>query len=279
MLFGEKADYAGPHDAAGIPQLNYRGKIGLQHNPIAIAQWGLGNYNLFCHGESEDRKKKFIAASDWLCAHLERNAFGCWVWNHNFDWEYRSMLHAPWYSGLAQGQGVSLLLRAYRATGAASYLDAAEKAFGSFLKSTGEGGVTFTDTRGNTWFEEYIVSPPTHILNGFIWAIWGVYDYFLATESVTARNLFAQAALTLRENLARYDLGFWSLYEQSGTLLPMVASPFYHRLHVIELRIMHRITGDEVFASYADKWEGYARSRAKRARALFYKSAFKLAYY
>jgi len=279
MLFGEKADYAGPHDADGIPQLNYRGKIGLQHNPIAIAQWGLGNYNLFCHGESEDRKKKFIAASDWLCAHLERNPFGCWVWNHNFDWEYRSMLHAPWYSGLAQGQGVSLLLRAYRATGAASYLDAAEKAFGSFLKSTGDGGVTFTDTRGNTWFEEYIVSPPTHILNGFIWAIWGVYDYFLATESVTARNLFAQAALTLRENLARYDLGFWSLYEQSGTLLPMVASPFYHRLHVIQLRIMHRITGDEVFASYADKWEGYARSRTKRARALCYKSAFKLAYY
>ena len=279
MLFCEKADYAGPHDAAGIPQLNYRGKIGLQHNPIAIAQWGLGNYNLGCHGESEDRKKKFIAASDWLCAHLERNAFGCWVWNHNFDWEYRSTLHAPWYSGLAQGQGVSLLLRAYRATGAAPYLDAAEKAFGSFLKSTGEGGVTFTDTRGNTWFEEYIVLPPTHILNGFIWAIWGVYDYFLATESSTARNLFAQATFTLRENLERYDLGFWSLYEQSGTLLPMVASPFYHRLHVIQLCIMHRITGDEVFASYADKWEGYARSRTKRARALCYKSAFKLAYY
>jgi hypothetical protein len=42
---------------------------------------------------------------------------------------------------------------------------------------------------------------------------------------------------------------------------------------------MHRITGDEVFASYADKWEGYARSRTKRARALCYKSAFKLAYY
>jgi hypothetical protein len=74
-------------------------------------------------------------------------------------------------------------------------------------------------------------------------------------------------------------LGFWSLYEQSGTLLPMVASPFYHRLHVTQLRIMHRITGDEVFASCADKWEGYARSRGKRARALCYKSVFKLAYY
>jgi hypothetical protein len=279
MLFAEKADYAGPHDAAGIPLLNYRGKIGLQYNPIAIAQWGLGNYNLFCQGHGDERKKKFIAASDWLCAHLERNVFGLWVWNHKFDWEYRSTLKAPWYSGLAQGQGISLLLRAYRATGTAAYLDAAERAFSSFLKSTREGGVMFTDAKGNLWFEEYIVSPPTHILNGFIWAIWGVYDYFLATESSTARNLFAQATLTLRENLERYDLGFWSLYEQSGTMLPMVASRFYHRLHVTQLRIMHRIAGDEIFARYADKWEGYARSRANRTRALCYKSAFKLAYY
>jgi len=279
MLFDGKANYAGPHDAAGIPQLDYRGKIALQYNPIAIAQWGLGNYNLSCRGQGEQRKKKFVAASDWLCAHLERNSFGLWVWNHEFDWEYRSTLKAPWYSGLAQGQGISLLLRAYHATGTASYLDAAKKAFDSFLRSTSEGGVVFRDGRGDIWFEEYIVSPPTHILNGFIWAIWGVYDYFLATESSAARTLFAQATQTLGENLGRYDLGFWSLYEQSGTLLPMVASPFYHRLHVIQLRIMYRITGDESFARYADKWEGYARSRAKRTRALCYKSAFKLAYY
>jgi heparosan-N-sulfate-glucuronate 5-epimerase len=279
MLFAEKADYAGHHDSAGIPMLDYRGSIGLQYNPIAIAQWGLGNYNLFCRGQSEERKDKFLAASDWLCAHLELNTLGSWVWNHHFDWEYRSPLRAPWYSALAQGQGISLLVRAYRETGSVAYLEAAERAFTSFLKPTSEGGVTFTDARGNLWFEEYIVSPPTHILNGFLWAAWGVYDYFLITGSSEARDLFAQAALTLRTNLDCYDLGFWSLYEQSGTLLPMVASPFYHRLHVVQLRVMHRLTGDEIFARYADKWESYARSCAKRIRALCYKSAFKLGYY
>jgi heparosan-N-sulfate-glucuronate 5-epimerase len=279
MVFAEKADYSSHHDSAGIPLLNYHGKIGLQYNPIAITQWGLGNYNLFCQGGNDQRRRKFLAASDWLCAHLELNSQGSWVWNHHFDWEYRSPLKAPWYSALAQGQSISLLLRAYRETGAAAYLGAAERAFASFLKSTSEGGVTFTDGRGNLWFEEYIVSPPTHILNGFIWAAWGVYDYFLATESGAARDLFAEAVLTLRANLGRYDLGFWSLYEQSGTLLPMVASPFYHRLHVVQLRVMHRLTGDEIFARYADKWESYTRSPAKRTRALCYKSAFKLGYY
>jgi heparosan-N-sulfate-glucuronate 5-epimerase len=279
MLFAEKADYSGYYDSTGIPMLNYHGKIGLQHNPIAIEQWGLGNYNLFCRSQSSERKKKFLAASDWLRAHLELNPLGSWVWNHNFDWEYRSSLKAPWYSALAQGQGISLLLRAYRETGTAAYLEAAQRAFASFLKPTHEGGVTFTDSRGNLWFEEYMVSPPTHILNGFIWAAWGVYDYFLATQCSAARDLFAQAVLTLRASLELYDLGFWSLYEQSGTLFPMVASPFYHRLHVAQLRVMHRLTGDEIFARFANKWETYARSRAKRTRALCYKGVFKLCYY
>jgi heparosan-N-sulfate-glucuronate 5-epimerase len=279
MWFAGKADYSGHCDSAGVPMLNYHGKIGLQHNPIAIAQWGLGNYNLMRGSVSEERKKKFLAASDWLRRHLEQNSSGVWVWNHHFDWEYRSPLKAPWYSALAQGQGISLLVRAYRETGADAYLEAAERAFVSFLKSTRDGGVTFTDEHGNLWFEEYIVSPPTHILNGFIWAAWGVYDYFLATQSSAARDLFAQAVLTLRANLDHYDLAFWSLYERSGTLLPMVASPFYHRLHVVQLRVMHRLTGDEIFARVADKWEAYARSHAKRTRALCYKSAFKLCYY
>ena len=279
MLFAEKADYAGHHDSTGIPMLNYRGKIGLQHNPIAIAQWGLGNYNLFCRSHDDVRKNKFLAASNWLSANLETNSHGLWVWNHHFNWEYRSPLRAPWYSALAQGQGISLLLRAYRETGAVAYFEAAERAFNSFLKSTDEGGVAFTDDHGNLWFEEYIVSPPTHILNGFIWATWGVYDYFLMTQNQLARDLFEQAVLTLRTNLPHYDLGFWSLYEESNTLLPMVASPFYHRLHLVQLRVMHRITGDKTFARYADKWEAYARSRAKRTRALCYKSAFKLCCY
>ncbi len=279
MPFLEKAGYAGPHDADGIPLLNYHGKIGLQYNPIAIAQWGLGNFNLFLRSKGEEHKRKALAAADWLVQRLQPNAFGVPVWNHLFDWEYRTPLKAPWYSGLAQGQGISLLARVGQETGRPQYLEVATRAFISFSKSTQEGGVAFTDERGDVWFEEYIVSPPTHILNGFIWAAWGVYDFFLATKEKAAQQLFDRAVETLRKNLDRYDLGFWSLYEQSGTRLKMVASPFYHQLHVTQLRVMHRLTGDDVFSRYADRWETYARSRTKRTRALCYKSAFKLCYY
>jgi len=279
MLFAQKADYPGCHDAAGIPMLDYRGEIGLQYNPIAVAQWGLGNYNLFVRAGCEIRNRKFLQASDWLCAHLEKNACGVWVWQHHFDWEYRSLLKAPWHSALAQGQGISLLVRAYRETGAETYRHTANLAFEAFLRPVDQGGVSFTDKAGNVWFEEYVVTPPTHILNGFIWAAWGMYDYFLATGSLAAHQLFQAALATLRINLQRYDLGFWSLYEQSGTWLPMVASPFYHRLHIAQLRVLQRMTGEAMFARFADRWQSYTRDRSKRTRALWYKTAFKLGYY
>lgn len=279
MNFAEKARYAGPSDSEGIPKLNYHGSIGQQYNPIAIAQWGLGNCNLHKQGFQQHSLRKFLLAGDWLCTNLEKNAHGVSVWNHHFDWEYRSRLQSPWYSGLAQGQGISLLLRAHAQSGNQKYLLAATAAFRSFLISVNEGGVAFSDASGALWFEEYIVTPPTHILNGFIWALWGIYDFWLTTNSEDARHLFTAGVKTLLTNLPSYDLGFWSLYEQSGTRLPMIASPFYHRLHVTQLRVMHRLTGEPLFAQFADRWQRYARSRSKRTRALCYKGVFKLCHY
>ncbi|MGH9494484.1 MAG: D-glucuronyl C5-epimerase family protein [Candidatus Sulfotelmatobacter sp.] len=279
MPFTEKANYQGPCDRSGIPQLDYHGHIGPQYNPIAIAQYGLGNYNLWRSTNDPDRSKKFFLVAGWLVDSLEQNSHGLSVWNHHFDWEYRDRLKAPWYSALAQGQGISVLVRAQKESNDQRYLDAAKRAFASFQHSTADGGIAFTDASGDLWFEEYIVSPPTHILNGFIWALWGVHDYFLATQDTSAHDLFACGLRTLLHNLNRYDLGFWSLYEQSGTRLPMVASRFYHQLHIVQLRIMHRLTGEKEFLTVADRWENYSQSRVNRVRALLYKSTFKLCYY
>lgn len=279
MTFARKADYGGRYDERGVPLLNYRGAIGWQYNPIAIAQYGLGNYNLFQTTLDPAREAKFLQAADWLLSNQERNAAGLSVWNHHFDWEYRTRLKAPWYSALAQGQGVSLLVRAHQATGDRRYLAAATRAVEAFLVPTGEGGVTFEDDWGNTWFEEYITSPPTHILNGFVWATWGVFDYFLATSSAVAKELLAKAIGSLARNLKDYDTGFWSLYERPGARGRMLASPFYHSLHITQLAVLHAWTGERLFRQFAERWDGYRRNRGNRARALAEKSFFKLCHY
>lgn len=279
MTFRQKADYPGPFDPAGIPLLDYRGRLGPQYNPIAVAQYGLANWNLWLREGDDSRRRRALAAAGWLVDHLEKNPAGLEVWNHHFDWEYRTPLRAPWYSGLAQGQGISLLVRVHQGTGDPRFLEAARRAFRPMLRTLPEGGVLHRDPSGRVWIEEYLVDPPTHILNGFLWALWGVYDYALATGDPEARRLFEEGLATLRENLHRYDAGFWSLYELSGTRLRMIASPFYHRLHIVQLRVTHRLCGEPLFAETADRWERHLRSPLKRARALLHKAAFKLLYY
>jgi len=279
MTFARKADYTALLDADGIPMLDYRGALGPQYNPIAIAQYGLGNYNQWKRVGEPGRRENFLRIADWLLAHRERNAAGLWMWMHHFDWEYRDTLRAPWYSALAQGQGISVLVRAYRETGDARYLDGAREACRSFCVDIGQGGVRFVDKSGDAWYEEYIVNPPTHILNGAIWAIWGLYDLALVTGESEVRLQFDAAARTIARNLPLFDLGFWSLYEQAGKALPMVASGFYHKLHITQLKIMHTLTGDAAFREYAERWQGFADSAWRRNLALGLKALFKLCYY
>jgi len=279
MLFHKKAKYNGHTDKNGIPMLDYQGSIGLQYNPIAIAQWGLGNYNIWHETKSENEFKKFLNCANWLVENLEENNHGYKVWMHHFDFEYRDTLKSPWYSGLAQGQGISVLARAYKETNIEKYKNSADQAYQVFNVSTVDGGVNFIDAERNSWIEEYIVHPPTHILNGFMWGLWGVYDYALQFNDEKAITLFKQYTRTLVKELDSYDNGFWSLYEHSGTWLKMIASSFYHKLHIVQLRAMYELTSENIFNEKANKWEDYLSKPFNRKRAFIQKAIFKVCYY
>lgn len=277
--FAVKADYPGHYDARRIPMLDYHGHVGLQYNPIAIAQYGLGNYNRWRWEGDPDRRARFLEAADWMVENLEPNEAGVPVWKHHFAWEYRTPMPSGWYSALSQGQGLSLLVRAHLVTGDDRYLKAAHEAFRSFLLEMEEGGVVHTDAEGVLWFEETVVLPPTHILNGYLWAAWGIYDYWLHTGSAEGERVWKEAIATLSTHLHRFDVGYWSLYDEAGTWLPNAASRFYHALHVVQLRITHRLTGLQVFADTAEKWDRYQRSGWRRRLAWAHKALFKILYY
>jgi hypothetical protein len=279
MRFAGKTAYKGPFDAAGIPLLDYQGDIGRRYNPIAIAQYGLARYNAWSAGGADADRRAWAAAADWLAAKLRSNRHGVPVWMHDFDWPYKQRLVAPWYSGLAQGSGISLLARAAKATGDARYRYAADRAFESLTRDVSAGGVLVTDDRGHLWIEEYIVDRPSHILNGFMWALWGVRDYADWTSSREARNVWERSVTTLRERLGEFDTGWWSLYEARDNGLEMLASRYYHTLHITQLRVMHRLTGVGAFARHADRFQTYLDSGANRARALARKAFFKLRHY
>lgn len=279
MRFQAKAAYLGPFDRAGIPLLDYRGDIGRQYNPIAIAQFGLGRFNRWCASGSVADRAAWLAVSRWLAAELRPNAAGIPVWSHGFDWPYRAGLAAPWHSGLAQGAGLSMLVRAARETDDPVFVNAAHEAWRSFQTPVHEGGVVFVDRAGHTWIEEYIVDPPSHILNGFIWAMWGVLDYARWSAFDDAQQLWKDCVRTLEERLWDYDTDWWSLYELPGGSTRMLASRYYHSLHITQLRVLHAMTGSPVFQAFADRFDGYREDPAKRLRATAGKAWFKVRHY
>ena len=279
LTYGSKADYVGPKDSAGIPLLDYRGSVGLQHNPIAIAQYGLAHFNRYRSSRERGSLQTFLQVADWLTAHLETNREGIRVWRHHFRWPYRRGLEPPWPSALAQGQALSVLVRAAFETGDRSYLACAETALKALVLPVSEGGLSVREA-GGVWLEEYLVDPPSHILNGAVCAAWGLFDFWLATEDTRARGLFDETVTTMERNLPRYDTGFWSLYElPGGGFPPMAASFLYHRLHITQLKILFRITGREPFLQYAQRWERFLRNPFCRARAWTRKAVFKLSHY
>ncbi len=280
MKFHAKAQYRGDFDEKGIPMLNYQGDIGINYNPIAVSQWSLGNYNLWKKNNTKENYINFIKGADWLNENLEINDYNIYVWQHHFNWVYKENLINPWYSGLAQGQGLSVLCRAYSITNEKKYLNSIEKVYKSFLVDVENGGVTFKDSNGDIWIEEYIMkNNPTHILNGFIWGLWGIYDYWLMSKNKDVEKLFKKYIKTINNNISNYDISYWSLYEISKLPIDMRASIFYHKLHIVQLKILFKMTNNLIFESTAKKWSKYLNNKINLIRATSMKIIFKIFYY
>ena len=100
------------------------------------------------------------------------------------------------------------------------------------------------------------------ILNGWIFAWWGLYDYVLLTNDMGIYKLRLNESLnSLLNHLPKFSCIYWSYYD----LNYKIASPFYHDLHVAQMQAMYELTGIELFSSYARRWE-------KQKRNIIYKS-------
>lgn len=175
----------------------------------------------------------------------------------------------PWYSGMAQGMMLSHLIRMYEVTQDPQWLDQAHLVFNSFRHyrngrspNSNPWFVSFID-RGDrrfTTFEEYPSNNPgqiSHIVNGNIYSIWGVFDYLRLTEDRYARKILDRSLATLLEGFDDYQAsGRPSMYGQTPWSYLTWGNPDnYHRGVTTQLRRTAIITGDETFESQASTLE------------------------
>jgi len=266
-------------DNSGVIMLDYKGELGLQYNPNAIAQLALGYFDKILY--DQDYEKEFLTLSSYFIDHGRLVEDDILLWEYNFPFEMRNYLNSPWRSALAQGQGLSVCLRAYKLSKDEKYLDVAKKAFKSFyyLAKEHPGGV-LDNWDGHTWLEEYIVTPPNHVLNGFIWALWGVRDYAVFFNHDYAWELWKSCVKALKANLHRYDIGFWTCYDiKSGNQPVMPCSLYYQTLHVIQMKAMYNLTGKEIFNKYDQKWSKQLEQPINRIISQAWKAFFKVRWF
>ena len=265
------ADYR--RDESGVPLVFYRHLRRWVYNPITISQFGLAQLARFVECQQEQGAQLGRSMADWLSENLENWQHGIGAWVYRFDLPFYGP-RAPWISAMAQGQGISLLLRVQRLFPESAYEEACHRAVQAFYHVVDEGGVARTFPDGGRAFEEYTTAEPSLVLNGMLFALLGLHDYAGYFEDTHAQESFAAGLAGVKSNLWRYDTGFWNHYDLHRSR--RLTSPAYIRIHVQLLRILTRLAGDEYFASVAQRWEGYLKDRLCRLRYVAYKSVEKI---
>jgi hypothetical protein len=164
--------------------------------------------------------------------------------------------YPPWYSGMAQGYAVTLACRLHAVTGESRYLHEADSSFNALLRLDPETGPTVAriDEAGFYWIEEYPHREyPGMTLNGFVYAVQGVYEYYLQRRSEAARLVLECSITTLKHYLPRYrQPGMLSLY-CLGHRRP--AGKAYHVLHMQQMQQLKTMTGDRFFDIMVSQFE------------------------
>lgn len=273
--FSNDAYYQGPFDSKGVPLIDYTGRIGIQYNPWYIGHYALAQFEKYRTSNNSTHLEKFLVQAEWFTNKaVDREGGQFAVWEYTFSWS--SNLKAPWISSLSQSYGLSVLLRAYDITQTSNHMRLAEKVFKSFTMSIDQGGVLNNDNR-LTVFEESPVRPVDTVLNGYIFSIFGILEYAQFTGDDRAYDLYYKSIESLEKLLPMFDLSFWSKYStRQRRFFPPIASMFYHRVHINQLKALFLITGNKVFAEYAKRWEDYSKSIIKRLLAVAIKMGYKL---
>lgn len=115
------------------------------------------------------------------------------------------------------------------------------------------------------FFQEYVNTTSSYTLNGYIFTLMGLYDWWHVKEtqnkyySNIAYEYFNKGIDSLKCILPYYDIGgftSYDLYYITNNSKPNSAG-YYHSVHVKQLDTIYYITKDKYFKDMRDLWNSY----------------------
>ena len=234
--------------------------------PADLAQLALGWWERLLDGEGA-AENRFFGLCDVL-------ADGAEVRGDEARWAYpvgdkKYGTSAPFYSAMAQAQAASVLVRAYVRRGDPRH---AELALAAVRPLLGESDLVAVTAAGPV-LEESPSTPPSHILNGWIYGLMGLWDVQLELADEAVADRYQASLGCLVTLLGDYDVGWWTRYSLYPHRIRDLAKPFYHRLHIHQMEALYGLTGFPEFAQAARRWRGYD-TRLNTVRSLAQKMVF-----
>lgn len=259
-----KTKWKGKIDQNGYP-FNTLTNGEAVHLPVVLCQKALGHWDLWLLRAGQEERQEFVKIAEWLAA--RQDAMGGWdTWGPlGQPAQYR-------YSAMTQGEAISVMVRAYSVTRDGVFERACRSAMALMRKPIQEGGVCCYEAK-NVFLEEFPGSRRDTVLNGWIFALFGVHDYLLRFPDEDVKAFYDSTCASLIRSLPEFDAGFWSYYS-SGT--KRLASPFYHHLHLSQLQALKKITMEPSLRLTLDAWTRYANSKLFRFRAVMIKGLQKI---
>lgn len=240
--------YGGGFDDRGVPMV--RVPEGRFYMPVNVAQYGF-----ILHADWMEGRDPAALATLENCLEvlegLKAREGEAWVWWHPFH-QAKYDIPPPWASGMAQGEVISFYLRMHQILGDDSLLETAWGAFRFLGVDVASGGVRRLDASGNLWFEEFPSPEPSFVLNGFVYAVLGLFDLWRVTGAEAVRSEIDRCIETLRANLHRFDAGYWSLYDLQKREL--VRYYYQKNVHVPQMAVLHGLTGEPIFEEFRSRW-------------------------
>lgn len=251
---------AGLHDGDDVRMV----KIGsmLFDHPVAQASYGLANLSSYdLTGDDRYLDRAIAQATRLVDTKIESR--GAWYLPYPFDFSLHGRaaetLQAPWYSAMAQGMATSLFVGLFHRTDDDAWSTAAAGTVASFRNPPEDDmpWVMQVDDDGYLWLEEYPTDPPARsdfTFNGHSYATFGLYDYASLTGDPLSTLLFDGAATTTRRyGMAFAPVGFRSRSWLSAYCLRHdVLDAKYHGIVTEQLRAIHSLTADALFARVSD---------------------------
>ncbi len=252
-------------DAEGVIIVPGPGRAAY-HNPVSASLYALARHTEATAGPGRpgESAARFLVQA----RHLRRSQ------DTRGGWRYpvpvpRYQVAPGWYSAMAQGLAVSVLLRAHDMTGERSFLDAAGGAVRLLLTPLRGGGCADYGASAGPFLEECPSDPPSRVLNGAVFALLGLAEW----ETRTGGRAHQPAARRLAASLSDYDTGYWSRYDLRFQAPATLA---YHTLHIALLEVAARLFRLDELAATADRWRGYLHRPSCRLRAAAHKALFAL---